>query len=78
MTGIKPPPPKRKLALEPLTVSVKPKPLTKKEDGGNVLLNFSVTPEFKRKLKTYAASKDLSMVDVLKAAIDDYIEKDGE
>jgi hypothetical protein len=35
------------------------------EEAGRAYLSFRVTPEFKREFKTYAASHDVSMTDLL-------------
>lgn len=42
-----------------------------------VPLNFKVDAEFKRDLKSFAASHDMSMVDVMKLAFEDYKKNKG-
>lgn len=68
MTGIKPPPAKKARTLDIAPVATVA-PLTKREDGALTPINFKVSPEFKRLFKTYAASKDESMVEVLIRAV---------
>ncbi len=45
----------------------KPKVTAAKKD-----LNFKVDPEFKKRFKTYAATRDISMVELLSAAFEFY------
>lgn len=75
-----PPPPKRDavnhkaLSLAGSLSTVKPqRPLTAREDGTLVPLNFKVSPEFKRKLKLFAAENDVSMVDAMMTALTAYM-----
>ncbi|MGY3887218.1 hypothetical protein [Aeromonas aquatica] len=51
-----------------------PSTLGNVESGALVPLNFRVSSEFRRELKTYAATKDKAMVDILAAAIRQYIQ----
>lgn len=68
-TGIKPPPKKKALGID----LAPPPPVSAKPDGKLVPLCFKVDPEFKRTLAVFAAQNDLSLVDVMKAAVNAYI-----
>ena len=46
--------------------------LSKASSHKNVGFSFSVSPEFKREFKLYAARKDLTMIDVLIKAFEEY------
>lgn len=70
------PPPKKKPKALDLAPVASPKPLSKVSEGGKILLNFSVSPEFKRRFKSYAAGRDESMVEVLIRAITKEMEGD--
>ncbi|TDV89187.1 hypothetical protein BDK62_1247 [Halomonas alkaliantarctica] len=50
---------------------------SKPEAGEQVPCNFRVSPEFRRRLKSFAAGHDKSMVDVFTEAVEEYIEKRG-
>ena len=39
---------------------------TLSQNGELIGLNFKIEPEFRREFKTYAAKRDISMVDLLK------------
>lgn len=49
----------------------------KPEAGQTVPCNFRVSPEFRRRLKSFAATHDMSMVEVFEKAVDEYIAKRG-
>lgn len=49
----------------------------KPEAGEQVPCNFRVSPEFRRRLKSFAAAHDMRMVEVFETAVTDYIEKRG-
>ena len=68
-------PKKRILSNPPSREEPKITNLKKKGSKDLVTLNFKVQAEFRRDLKMYAAKKDMSMVDVLKAAYDFYKQK---
>lgn len=72
-TGIKPPPPKAKN----LGLDMAPPPVTAKPDGKLVPLCFKVDPEFKRDFTVFAAQNDLKLVELLRAAVNDYMGKRG-
>lgn len=65
MTGIKPPPKKKPIALDLAPV----KPLTVRDDKATSPLCFKVSPEFHRQFKAYAASRGEAMIDVLLRAV---------
>lgn len=50
---------------------------SKPEAGSQVPCNFRVSPEFRRRLKSFAAAHDVSMVDIFTEAVDEYIAKRG-
>lgn len=45
--------------------------------GSTVPCNFRVDPEFRKRLKTFAASHDMSMVEVFEIAVEEYIKNKG-
>ena len=73
MATIKAPAKKRKGA--PPTEEISSANLTKKSDTEVVAMNFKVKAEFRKKMKQYAAALDISMVELLERAIEEYIEK---
>ncbi|QFT86804.1 hypothetical protein FIU88_19020 (plasmid) [Halomonas sp. THAF12] len=50
---------------------------SKPEAGATVPCNFRVDPEFKKRLKTFAATHDMSMVEVFETAVNEYMERKG-
>ncbi|MGL4755222.1 MAG: hypothetical protein ACRCXB_22920 [Aeromonadaceae bacterium] len=72
--SIAPPPKKKALDLAPVAA---PKPLSKSGESKGKPLNFSVSPEFKRQFKAYAASRDESMVEILIRAVTREMEGEG-
>ncbi len=50
---------------------------SKHEAGSIVPCNFRVSPEFRRRLKTFAVSHDMSMVEVFETAVNEYMERKG-
>lgn len=70
-SGIKPPPKKKDLGLD----MAPPPPVTAKPDGKLVPLCFKVDPEFKRDFTVFAAQNDLKLVELLRAAVNDYMGK---
>lgn len=72
--------------LKPNRLGSAPRDLTSTTVGNNtnkagnsdlVPLNFKVDAEFKRDLKSFAASHDMSMVDVIKKAVEEYKQGKG-
>ncbi|MGL4507609.1 MAG: hypothetical protein ACRCUF_17950 [Aeromonas sobria] len=76
-----PPPPKKEVNAKAISLAgalstVKARtPLTAREDSTLVPLNFKVKPEFKRKLKMFAAANDVSMVEAMMMAVNEHIEE---
>lgn len=66
-------------ALGNIDLEPKPttRPLTAREDGTLVPLNFKVSPEFKRRLKLFAVENDVSMVDAMMTAVNAYMGEKG-
>lgn len=50
---------------------------SKPEAGSQVPCNFRVDAEFRRRLKTFAAEHDMSMVEVFERAVSEYMERRG-
>lgn len=50
---------------------------SKPEAGEQVPCNFRVSPEFRRRLKSFAAAHDMSMVDVFTQAVDEFMDRRG-
>lgn len=70
-----PKPKKSSLQQPPAKTAPKITNLKKKGSKQLVTLNLKVPVEFRREVKLYAASKDLSMVEVLKSAFKSYKKK---
>lgn len=60
------PPPQKSTKGQPPAIDKTVQNLERPEAGQLKPLNFKVTPEFHREMKTFAASHGLSMVDVLR------------
>lgn len=50
---------------------------SKPEAGQTVPCNFRVSPEFRRRFKSFAAAHDKSMTEIFAEAVDEYIAKRG-
>lgn len=46
--------------------------LDKAESGRLVALNFTVTPDFRKAFKSYAVDHDITMLELMKRAFDEY------
>ncbi len=63
---------KGKLSMPPSKLAPKITNLSKKSSVECVTLNLRVPAEFRREVKLYATSKDMSIVDVMKSAFQAY------
>lgn len=72
-----PPPPRQRLMAEAPAPTMVPDNLSR-SDNKLVDLNFKVSPDFHRMVKSLAATRGMTMKDLLEAAIKEYVNRYGD